>query len=218
MVKYISGEVTLASVIVASELYLQHVLSSLSVGLLYFLYSTIAVLGIVVGFKMFKRIRVYMQSQFIHTHIEKIGKVVLYSLHELGYVTTALDTIKITSEKLYEGGSICSIQGASRVESSLFVKALQEILNPIENPRYLIERNVLFGEVADWQNYYAVPAIFGGKKEDAEVFLDFWTQFISEANIHFTRSVEGRKLLIKARLFHVTNVFKNTTKKEVIWK
>jgi superfamily II DNA or RNA helicase len=218
LVKYVSAEVSMAALVVVSEIYIHNVLATLSSGFLYSLYSIIGILGMVLGFKLFKRIRMYAQSQFIYKNIDEIGKAVLYSLHKLGYITTDLSEIHIKSEALYEGGTVCNIHGATRVESSLFVKAMQEILNPIENPRYLIEKTSLFGEVADWQSYYAVPSIFGGKKEDAAVFLGYWRSYVCGAKLHFTRSVTGRKTLIKARLFHVTNVFKNATKKEVIWK
>ena len=185
---------------------------------MYSLYSIVAILGMVLGFKMFKKISIYSQSRFVYTHIDKIGKAVLHSLHALGYVATELSQITITAEELPHGASICNIHGATRVESALFVKAMEEILNPIENPRYLLEKSSLFKELTELQNYYAVPSIFGGKKEDAEVFLGNWRTYVSGARLHFTRTVEGRKLLIKARLYHVTNVFKNSTQKDVIWK
>lgn len=215
---YISAEVSMGILVVAAEIYLQATLRTLQTGFIYSLYSLIAMLGIFLGFKIFKNIRTYQQSRFVHHKIDEIGKTVLYSLNELGYISTDISEIRITSETLHEGGTICNIYGATRVESSLFVKALQEILDPVENPRYIIEKTLLYSEVTDWQHYYAVPTIFGGKKEDATVFFEFWNTYVSEANLHFTRTVDGRKLLIKARLFHVTNVFKNKTKKEVIWK
>jgi superfamily II DNA or RNA helicase len=218
LVKYISAETFFGTAIAVSELFLQNSFSGLSSGFLYFLYSIVGVLAIVFGFKIFKRVRVYEQSQFVHKNMYAIGEVVLHSLRDLGYITTPLSEIEIRSEELTVDGTICNIYGATRVESSLFVKALQEILNPIENPRYLIEKDLFWGSLTEWQNYYAVPAVFGGKKKDALVFLDYWKQFIGKADLHFTRTVAGRKLLIKARLYHVTNVFKNATKKEVIWK
>ena len=161
------------------------------------------------GFRLstVKKISIYSQSQFVYKNIENIGKAVLYSLHDLGYITTPLDEIKIRSEEIFLSGTICNIDGATRVESALFVKALQEILNPIENPRYLLEKSSLFKEITELQNYFAVPAIFGGKKKDVEIFLGNWRTYVGGARLHYTRTVEGRKLLIKARLFHVTNVF-----------
>ncbi|EDP97060.1 DEAD/DEAH box helicase family protein [Kordia algicida OT-1] len=215
---YISAEISLGVLVVAGEIYLQTILSTLPPGIIYSFYSLVAILGIFLGFKIFKNIRTFQQSRFVHDKIDEIGKTVLHSLHELGYITTNLSEIRITSETVYEGGTLCNIHGATRVESSLFVKALQEILDPVENPRYIIEKTALFGEVTDWQHYYPVPTIFGGKKEEATVFLKHWRANVSGAKMHFTRTVEGRKLLIKARLFHVTNMFKNNTKKEVIWK
>jgi len=218
MSSYIAAEVIMVGLVAVSEIYIHNVLATLSSGFLYSLYSIIGILGMVLGYQLFKKISIYSQSQFVYKNIENIGKAVLYSLHDLGYITTPLDEIKIRSEEIFLSGTICNIDGATRVESALFVKALQEILNPIENPRYLLEKSSLFKEITELQNYFAVPAIFGGKKKDVEIFLGNWRTYVGGARLHYTRTVEGRKLLIKARLFHVTNVFKNTSKKEVIWK
>ncbi|MGH1384484.1 DEAD/DEAH box helicase family protein [Kordia sp.] len=218
MTRYISAEVSMVALVAVSEIYIHKVLATLSSGFLYSLYSLIGILGMVLGYKIFKKISIYSQSRFVYKYIDNIGKAVLHSLDALGYFSTDLSEVAITAEELPDGASICNIHGATRVESALFVKAMEEILNPIENPRYLLEKSSLFREVTELQNYYAVPAIFGGKKEDAEIFLGNWRRYVTGAHLHFTRTVTGRKLLIKARLFHVTNVFKNTTKEEVIWK
>ncbi|WP_298517219.1 DEAD/DEAH box helicase family protein [uncultured Kordia sp.] len=218
MSSYIAAECIMVSFVAISEIYIHKVLATVSSGFLYSLYSIIGLLGIFLGYKIFKKISIYSQSQFVYKNIDNIGKAILHSLHDLGYITTPLDEIKIKSEQIYLKGTICNIDGTTRVESALFVKAFQEILNPIENPRYILEKSSVFKELTELQNYYAVPAIFGGKKKDVEVFLGNWRMYVNGAHLHYTRTVEGRKLLIKARLFHVTNVFKNTTKKEVIWK
>ena len=218
MTGYITAEFSMIALVTLSEIYIHNVLATLSSGFLYSLYSIIGILGFYLGYKIFKKISIYSQSQFVYDNMDNIGKTVLHSLHELGYITTPLHEIEIKSEKIFLCGTICNIHGATRVESALFVKAMQEILNPIENPRYLLEKSSLFKELTELQSYYAVPVIFGGKKKDAELFLGNWRTYVNGAHLHYTRTVEGRKLLIKARLFHVTNVFKNATQKEVIWK
>jgi superfamily II DNA or RNA helicase len=217
LVKYISAEASIGLAIVFSEIYLQSAFKMAQFGFLYFAYSILSVIGIAVGFKIFKRTRAYAQSRFIHKNMNTIGEAVLLTLDRLGYLTTDVSEIEIRSEQ-FVGDTVCNIHAATRVESSLFVKAMEEILNPIENPRYLIEKSSIFGSTSDWQNYVTVPTIFGAKKKDASIFLDYWKTYVSNGKLHFTRTVEGRKILIKARLFHVTNVLKKSTKKEVIWK
>lgn len=218
LAKYVSAELSIGVAIVLMQVYLQEAFVNLEIGFLYGIYCILSVIGIVIGFQIFKKVRVYVQSRFVHNNMIDIGEAVLQTLNELGYFTTHLDEIDIRSEHLYGGDTVCNIYGATRVESALFVKAMQEVLNPIENPRYILEKTSVFGSKSDWQNYFAVPSICSAKKKEALVFLKYWNKYVGDAKLHFTRTVIGRKLLIKARLFHVTNVLKKTTKKEVIWK
>ncbi|WP_298424249.1 DEAD/DEAH box helicase family protein [uncultured Kordia sp.] len=218
LAKYISAELSIGVAIVLIQFYFYEAFMNMQVGVLYGIYGLLSVLGIFLAFKIFTRIRVYVQSRFVHRNMIDIGETVLQTLHKLGYITTNLDEIDIRSEHLYGGDTVCNIYGATRVESALFVKAMQEILDPIENPRYLLEKTSIFGSKSDWQNYFTVPSICSTNKKDALVFFEYWNLYVGDAKLHFTRTVIGRKLLIKARLFHVTNVLKQTTKKEVIWK
>ncbi len=68
------------------------------------------------------------------------------------------------------------------------------------------------------ENFYPVPEIFGNKKENALVFQKKWEQYMGRNKLVFTRQVEGRKLLLKARLFHVHNAFKEVSKEVVVWR
>ena len=73
-----------------------------------------------------------------------------------------------------------------------------EFLNPIENPRYLFIRK---GKMNKMQttDYHAIPAIIGQKKENADMFKFLWKKYIGECDVVYTRSIEGRKTLVKAR-------------------
>ena len=103
------------------------------------------------------------------------------------------------------------------MESSLFINALQEIIEPIKNPRYLIIKTNWLRKNLEIQNYYAVPQVFGDKKERCKVFLGHWERQVSSSTVVYTRNIEGRKILIRARMLHLSNAFKKTTKKAVIW-
>jgi len=68
------------------------------------------------------------------------------------------------------------------------------------------------------QNYYAVPTIFGTHKKNVLIFQKHWNKHMGRSKIFYTRHLEGRKLLLKARLYHVSNAFKKVTKNSVVWK
>ena len=70
-------------------------------------------------------------------------------------------------------------------------------------------------------NFYAyegmknVPSILDNDKKDATVFLDEWNSNVCKARLIYTRSKEGRKILLRARknsIAHNKNFF---VKKEV---
>ncbi|WES97055.1 hypothetical protein P2W68_19725 [Chryseobacterium arthrosphaerae] len=47
--------------------------------------------------------------------------------------------------------------------------------------------------------YYPVPEIFAKNKKSAEFFKKTWDKMIGNAELIFTRTIEGRKILLKLR-------------------
>ncbi len=83
-------------------------------------------------------------------------------------------------------------------ENNLLIKCIQEFLDPIENPRYImVKRNKIFG--ANQVDYFAIPAILSQNKSSVEIFQKLWEKYIGSCEIIYTRNFEGRKLLLKAR-------------------
>ena len=86
---------------------------------------------------------------------------------------------------------------ATTYEQNLFNTAVNEILSPIDNPRYILifkRRNRLYFEQS-----YACPSIIGQKKELVELFADNLAGRVGVFEIVYTRNDEGRKLLMKAK-------------------
>ena len=84
-------------------------------------------------------------------------------------------------------------------QNQLFLEALSEVINPIENPRYLIriDRDAL--RTYDTPFYAPVPSLFSKQKGDATAFANDWTTEISMNNLIYTRTPDGRLELLKAR-------------------
>ncbi|MCI0712802.1 MAG: type III restriction endonuclease subunit R, partial [Chloroflexi bacterium] len=72
---------------------------------------------------------------------------------------------------------------------------LAEVFGIIENPRYLITRVGRFGR----KDYHSVPYILGINKERANMFYNIWHQRVSPGELIYTRSTDGREVLLKAR-------------------
>ena len=76
---------------------------------------------------------------------------------------------------------------------------MQEAISPIDNPRYLILQNYFY-KFPKNKSYFAVPEIFGRNKKSAIFFENQWNQNVGNSSLIFTRTLEGRNLLLKLRL------------------
>ena len=189
----------------------------LSKGILAFVYSILIGLGLTFGVKSYKIIKNYLKFGFLFKILPKIGEALKESLVEMNFITTKSEAIFIKTDILPKGDVVVSINGTNDFESALFINSLEEILEPIKNPRYLILHTNWFKNELNIQNFYVVPQLFGDKKKNCLVFEKHWNQQVGKSKFIYTRHLEGRKMLLKARLLHVSNAFKKNTKKGVIW-
>ncbi|MGG6231912.1 hypothetical protein ACQYZ7_14030 [Tenacibaculum sp. SDUM215027] len=68
------------------------------------------------------------------------------------------------------------------------------------------------------QNFFPVPEIFSVRKKECQAFQSCWNKHLGKSKLVYTRTMDGRKLLLKARLFHIHNVNNELTKKNVVWR
>ncbi len=183
-----------------------------------FVYALLLAFFATFGYKLFKAVKLYLQYGYLYKKIEKYGLVILNSMNALGILQTNVNNIKVESEQLYGGDVVCNLKGASNYENSLFAKALTELLDPIDSPRYLIIKTDFLRDQLNIENFYAVPEMFADNKKNAQIFQKYWTQYLGGNKLIFTRQIKGRKLLLKARLSHINTAFKKVSKEEVSWK
>jgi len=88
------------------------------------------------------------------------------------------------------------LKGGTTRDQTLYVKCLEELLGVIDNPRYLLIRSKGLFKKSDC---YAVPEIFAKNKAEAESFAKYMSKALGPYEAVYTRSVEGRKQLLKAR-------------------
>ena len=77
-----------------------------------------------------------------------------------------------------------------------FAACMEEIWGVIDNPRYLLMREKRRGR---GEEYYSVPEIFGRQKERALVFEKHMRRVLGRYRVVYTRTPEGRKILLRAR-------------------
>lgn len=128
--------------------------------------------------------------------LRQIGMAVLATLKELDGVCVD-EQIRMECYKQNDGSIFCELRNSSPYEQSLFIAALREILDPIENPRYILTRKgSRYGKSHD---FHAVPTLFGGKKERAEAFYGNWKYYMGASTLIYTRNGKGRSILVQAR-------------------
>ena len=61
-------------------------------------------------------------------------------------------------------------------ENNLFIQSLQEFLDPVENPRYLLVRHTRFLKKIRQTDYFAIPSAISPNKKGVEIFKGFSQQ------------------------------------------
>ena len=167
---------------------------------LYIFLTIIGSLGVVIfGGLSIKTLRLYIKYRDISKDIHQIGKALLSALIEAGIVSTNIANLKVITSIDKWGAVYCHLQGGTTFEKSTFINALLEIINPIDNPRYVIIRKNRFLLFFKQQDYHAVPEILGKNKKLAEYFENEWLRYVGDCELIFTRTLKGRKILLKAK-------------------
>ena len=141
--------------------------------------------------------------------LKQIALVVLESLYDLEVIDTlpqraGLDVMSIQG-LYYE----VKAPGLNQKENHFFIEAMKEFLNPIQNPRYLLMRKN--SSVKLWQqvDYHAIPAILTPNKKAAMNFKHHWQDRIGSCNVIYTRTIKGRRMLLKGKVWSYSSL-KNT--------
>ncbi|MAK96036.1 MAG: DEAD/DEAH box helicase [Euryarchaeota archaeon] len=106
------------------------------------------------------------------------------------------------------------LENSTQEESKKFTDALEEVLGPLKNPRYIISRptthlqdtwlskimpeiiaQFLRKERTKIQMYHKVPSIFANSKKRAEVFLKHWNYYIGISELTYCHNENGKELV-----------------------
>ena len=149
----------------------------------------------------------------------KIADVLLTSLCETGIIKTPKEQLELHFEPDTDGESVCYLQGCSLYESDVFIRSIEELLDPVDNPRYLIfrpsrdRRKAAAGE----GDYFAVPSALNSK-DKVEVLVRVWKEKLDRCESIYTRSAAGRKRLLKARVSAWVNQRQRISERQSVWK
>jgi hypothetical protein len=147
--------------------------------------------------------------------LKRIGTVVVEALKCEGSIDASSD-FRVYADHNPDGTVYCWIGGGNGLDQTAFLRALQEVLRPIESPRYLLARKRVLGFFQE--DYFAVPDALARRKEFAEVFAAKWNRSVGRAQLVFTRSPEGRLILLRARMHSLASAFKGRAEHVSCWK
>lgn len=155
--------------------------------------------------------RYYAKYRDITKDIYKIGNALIKTLCKNGIFTTSLKDLRVLTFADREGAVFCHLDGGTTYEKSLFVQMIQEVVEPINSPRYIIIRKSLALKVLRQYDYHAVPEMLSKRAALANDFASFWREEVGSCELVFTKNMAGRKLLIRSKVAALANHFSEDT-------
>jgi hypothetical protein len=153
------------------------------------------------------------------------------ALHEARLVSR--DAAAVQLEPLPGGGYRARLRDVSAAESATFATAMDEVLSPLAQPRYIVPRLFLprpagrraaialavrrltGRSVPATVVYHAVPAALGANRKLAQVFARAWNARVSPGELLYTGSPEGTGILAAQR---GDDPFAVTTQIRTLWR
>jgi hypothetical protein len=168
--------------------------------------------------KCLKALWLFLRHGSIAASMKQVGKVVLKTMVQADLIETRAGLLRVVAQKQGYGFVGCSLKGGTTRERSVFLEALEELLGPIENPRYaLVRKTPLLGRLMR-KDYHTVPKVIGKNKETAEYFRKMWAAHVGPAELVYTRTPEGRRFLLKARARSMAQSFQRRAERLRAWQ
>jgi len=187
-------------------------------GLLLMLLAVFIMCMIIMAPTTFKAVYLFIKHGPVKNSLRQIGITILKTLCHIGEVSTEYSKMRVVVEEGEYGIAFCRMEGGSSREKSVFLQAMQELLNPIENPRYLLIRKSMWWNRFTRKDYHAVPSVIGAKKEYGEYFAELWGKNVGKMKLVYTRNREGRIELIRARNKSLSATFRPRSERLTRWK
>lgn len=156
---------------------------------------------LIFGYRTLKFLKLYFKYNDIAKDIKGISEALVDSLIITDVIKTDRAKLKVVTEMNKKDGTVfCYLDGGTGYEKSAFITYLSEIVSPINNPRYIIARKDKLWNRISRMDHHAVPEVIGRNKNTAEFFANRWKTYVGKCTLYYTRNIEGRQILVKARL------------------
>jgi superfamily II DNA or RNA helicase len=153
------------------------------------------------------------------------------ALRAAGLTGRGGDAVRVEAQP--DGSYRARLQEVPATESALFAEALEEVLSPLSQPRYVIPRLILApppgraaaarlalrrlvtGHVPATVVYHAVPTALSGNKKLATAFERAWNTRVGPGTVVYASSPEGTGILAAQR---GDDPFALTTQIRTLWR
>jgi len=167
--------------------------------------------------KCLKALWLFLWHGSVASSMRQVGKAIVRSMAQAEVIETSPWQLKVVTHREEYGFVSCSLKGATTRELSIFLEALQEVLGPIQNPRYVLVRKTPLGWLMR-KDYHTVPTVLGKNKESAEYFRKMWARYVGPTHLVYTRTPEGRSFLLKVRAHSMAGSFQRRAERLRSWQ
>lgn len=184
-----------------------------------FIFLLAASIGVLVfTFKSIKPLYLFLRNGSIAGSIKIVAQVIIDTLYQIKIIKTPFKDVKLSVVRDPQGHVSLNIDGLKTSEKMFVFDAIEELLKPIEKPRYiLVRKKPLLGRFSS-VDYHSVPYLIAQNKSYVDIFSTFWNNSIGPASINYVHSLEGRALLVKARTKSYASAFKPKIDRLNVWE
>ena len=134
--------------------------------------------------------------------VGRVARAVADALQACGLLTAGAGAVavEVRGQELH-----CRLLRVSAEEAAKFAEALDEALQPVARPRYLISRltaapprfrDVLRLALTGWETvletWHPVPSVLASSRDQADAYLLAWRRWVGEGEVRYARSPEGK--------------------------
>jgi superfamily II DNA or RNA helicase len=149
--------------------------------------------------------------------MKQVGEVVLTTLTEHGLIASPAASLRVEVVRHVDGSVETMLVGAQPYESDMFLDALSELVSPIGNPRYIVQAKRLNRFVPTVWSGFAIPPVIGAQRRYVDTFLREWQWKVGPCRGVFTRSAEGRRILLNARRASLARFVSGGIRRRSVW-
>lgn len=169
------------------------------------------------GRMIFHSLRIYLSYRDISKDVQRIGECLLATLIHANIIKE-MGELKVIANVNKNGTIFCRLDGGTKFDQSTFIKALEETIKLVDNPRFLIIRKNRWIKLITQKDYHSVPSSIGKRKENAQFLANKWNILVGDMELVNTRTYEGRKTLVKARMQSLAAQLSHTSDRVTVWK